>query len=152
MAVSIQQPVSVTAGTSGAFDVLLINVCDLDVVIGGFNFELVSVSASRRRAPPPSLSLAAVTLNAGIEKPQGAENSGEERRAGQLWSAQNLREACIYLSRTTATFAQARLATVPLPSVNSTVRFAATLLQAWVSPAGQRTSMRSTSSELPSPK
>jgi hypothetical protein len=45
MAVSIQQPISVTAGTGGGFDVFLTNVSGPDVVVGGFNFELDSVSA-----------------------------------------------------------------------------------------------------------
>jgi len=45
LAVSIEQPISVTAGASGGFDVLLTNLSGAAVVIGGFNFELDSASA-----------------------------------------------------------------------------------------------------------
>jgi len=44
LAVSIQQPISVTAGSSSGFDVLLTNLSGPDVVIAGFNFELDSAS------------------------------------------------------------------------------------------------------------
>ena len=44
LAVSIQQPISVTAGSSSGFDVFLTNVSGPDVVIAGFNFELDSAS------------------------------------------------------------------------------------------------------------
>lgn len=44
LAVSIQQPLSVTAGSSSGFDVLLTNLSGPGVVIAGFNFELDSAS------------------------------------------------------------------------------------------------------------
>lgn len=44
LVVSIQQPISVTAGTSGGFDVFLTDVSGPGVVIAGFNFELDSAS------------------------------------------------------------------------------------------------------------
>ncbi len=46
----------------------------------------------------------------------------------------------------------ARVTNLSLPSVNMIVRFAATFDHDCVSPAGQRTSMRSTFSDFPSPK